>query len=254
VCSRSEILTECLVQIPKLSFIHRGSAFTFEAITKLFFSSYVESNIFQPFPNQPIGEDLKKLSDQGSFPYYAEGLAWFDIVRIFVSEWFEKAGDKSLEDEYAVSFFRALQTATRGQKYQVPPLITKESKIDALAQMIWTVTAYHETVGTVVEYTRLPSFMGFRAVEDPTKTTTDLQSYLIASIVTASTSIRMPMLVGNFENFFGKAGAPAWEIDVWANFQRAIQEQSKKVREADEKRTTEYKSMDPARFECAVSV
>ena len=56
------------------------------------------------------------------------------------------------------------------------------------------------------------------------------------------------------DNFFGKGGAPVWEIEVWAHFQEAIQEQSKKVQADDEKRKTEFKSFDPAIFECAVSV
>ena len=68
----------------------------------------------------------------------------------------------------------------------------------------------------------------------------------------------MPMLVGKYANFFGQGGAPGWEIKVWSNFQEAIQRQGKAVQEADKKRIAdgkpEYKSMDPTRFEVAVSV
>jgi len=233
--------------------VHRATAFTFESLSDLFAAGYKASNIFEPFPKQTIGADLKKLSDRGCFPYYPEALAWYDICRAFVCEWIDKAGDACLEDEWAKKFFEGLEGASKGQKYELR-LDSKDAKIDALAQIIFVVTGYHEIVGTVVDYTRLPSFMGFRATADKSTTSTDLQSFLIASALAASTALRMPMLVGKFENFFGAGGAPTWEIGVWANFQKAIQDQSKKVRTADAKRKTEFKFMDPARFECAVSV
>ena len=163
------------------------------------------------------------------------------------------AGYCCLEDSYAKCFFSGLESATKGQQYELN-LGTREAKLDTLAQMIWCVTGYHEMVGTIVDYTRLPSFMGLRSLEDPSKTSTDLQSFLIFSALTGSTALRMPVLVGKFDNFFGKGGAPEWETRVWTNFQNAIQEQSRKVKAADEKRKTEFKTMDPARFECAVSV
>ena len=68
----------------------------------------------------------------------------------------------------------------------------------------------------------------------------------------------MPELVATYPNFFGKGGAPDWEVRVWSNFQTAIQKQGKAVQAADTKRVAngkpEYKSMDPTRFEVAVSV
>ena len=236
-----------------MSMVHRATAFTFSSIVDLFVAGFQASNIFEPFPAQKISSDLKKMSNEGNFPYYAEGVSWFEIVRSFVSEWFNKAGSYALEDNYAEAFFRKLGDATKGQQYQLS-LDTKDAKIDALAQMIFVVTAYHEIVGTVVDYTRLPSFMGFRATADTSTKSTDLQSFLIASALTASTALRMPMLVGKFKNFFGAGGAPSWEIDVWANFQSAIEKQSQKVRAAAARRKIKFKSMDPALFECAVSV
>lgn len=239
--------------VPELSIIHRASALTVESINKLFLIGYTQSNIFQPFPQQPIGEELKKLSEEGKFPYHSEGVAWFEIVHAFVTEWIDKAGDSSLEDSYAKKFFQGVEAATRGQRYKVHAE-SREAKINSLAQMIWGVTAFHEIVGTIVDYTRLPSFMGLRALEDISKTSTDLQSFVLFSVLTASTAIRMPMLVGKFDKYFGKGGAPSWETEVWANFQAAIQEQSKKVQAADAERTTEFKTFDPAKFECSVSV
>eukprot|EP00978_Attheya_sp_CCMP212_P016932 scaffold44736_cov62-Attheya_sp.AAC.4 len=237
---------------PELSLVHRATAFTFDSLFELFESSYKSCNIFEPFVDQKISEDLKQMSDAGNFPMHSDGVAYYNVVRDFVREWLELAGD-SAKDTYADEFYKELAAATKGMAYELPPLDTDDDRINALSQLIFVVTAYHELVGTVIDYTELPSHMGFRALNDGSLTT-DLQSYLLTLALTASTGLRMPDLMGTFPNFFGKDGAPTWEIDVWSNFQTSLEKQSENVRDANKSRKYEFQHFDPAKMECAVSL
>ena len=115
-----------------------------------------------------------------------------------------------------------------------------DAMVNLLSSFIFTVTAYHELLGTIVDYVLLPSTNGFRLTKkDPSKI--DLQSFLNTSIIGASTSLRMPSLMNKFSNFFGKGGAPEWEIHVWQHFQDRIKNQSKKVKEDGVKGNVEFK-------------
>lgn len=103
-----------------------------------------------------------------------------------------------------------------------------------------------------MDYTLLPSRAGFRLTKkDPSEV--DFQSYLLTNVISASTSVPMPMLMQKFPNFFG-VGGPEWERTVWDSFHSKLVAQSEKVQAADKKRAVEYKYFDPARFECSVSV
>jgi hypothetical protein len=242
----------CFKQLPKLGIINRSTAFTFDSLLKVFESSYKGCNIFQPFTEQSIGPDLKKMSDDGKFPMYADGVAYFNVVREFVREWMETAGD-SVYDNHADNFFQQMKEATKGQAYEMPVCETDEERINVLSQLIFVVTGYHELVGTVIDYVQLPSFMGLRALRDGS-TTTDLQAYLYGMGLAAFTNVRMPDLMHSFTNFFGKDGAPEWEVTVWSNFQKNLKIRSEQVKEANKTRKYPFKTFDPVQLECAVSV
>ena len=80
-------------QIPERSMVHHATAFTYDAILKVFDTGYKLSNIFEPFPERKVGPELKKMCDRGEFPFYTEGSAWFNVVKNFVKEWLKEAGD-----------------------------------------------------------------------------------------------------------------------------------------------------------------
>lgn len=146
-----------------------------------------------------------------------------------------------------------MKASTKGQAYELPGMSEENAMINMLSTIIFTVTAYHELVGHVVDYSVLPSRAGFR-LNRKNPVLIDLQSFLYFEAITASTSRRMPELIGNFDNYFSAGGAPGWERDVWTAFQENLRAQSVKVQEADASRDVEFKYLDPARFECSVSL
>ena len=236
--------------------LHRASAFTETGLSKVFESSVEGSNIFQPFPEQEFGPELQKLADDGKFPYRSEGMEYYKIVEEFVTEWIDNAGIEQVLDEQGKAFYQDIVDSTANQSYQVPAEFNKQNLVNVLSQFIFTVTCYHEMVGTVVEYTEKPSHAGFCVLSSSSNDNyVDLQSYLYGAVLTASTSIRMPQLVDNYENYFSVGeGVPEWERTVWDAFQEQLHVQSRKVQEADKVRRFECKTFDPAQFESSISV
>jgi hypothetical protein len=114
------------------------------------------------------------------------------------------------------------------------------------------VTGYHELIGHVPDYTDFPDKAGFRiAKRDPLQC--DAQSYMIAAVITSSTSLPAPQLVAEFPNFIS-VDAPEWEREVWTTFQEKLQAQSDVVQAREAERDFEFLYFDPSEFECSVSV
>jgi len=239
--------------VPNVSILHRSTGLDYSSAVDMFDMSFKTCDIYEPFSQRTYNPALQKLADKGKFPFITEGSQYYDIVRDFVRSWLEEAGEEAATDKQAADFYKAMKESTKGQKYELPELSSQDAMVNLLTSIIFTVTAYHEMVGHVIDYTELPTRAGFRLTKaDPSSI--DLQSFLGSAIITASTSTKMPQLMSAFSNFFGAGGAPEWEINVWSNFQDCLVEQSKKVQEGDAKREVEFKYFDPAHFECSVSL
>lgn len=171
----------------------------------------------------------------------------------FVRSWITASGEAA-HDQYAMAFYESVRKSSSGQAYEVPVHSSDDDMINLITQAIFTVTAFHELEGNVVDYINLPSRAGFRVLADHVGTNIDCQSWLLGCLIGASTAIRMPSLMRPFKNFFGAGGAPAWETAIWNDFVGDMETQSKNVYDADAKRDVEFKYFDPARFECSVSV
>jgi hypothetical protein len=233
--------------------LHRSTGIEYESLRDVFEMSYKQCKMYQPFTEHELSPEVAKLAEEGKFPYVTEGREYWNIVHKFVSEWIGAAGDAA-EDEQAMAFYKSVQESTKGQAYELPDYTSTEDMIKLITQSIFTVTAHHELVGCVVDYIKQPDRAGFRILKKNNGTDTDTQSWLLASLIGAATSVRMPKLMKPFKKFFGAGDAPAWERDVWNSFIGNLGEQSTKVREADAKRDVEFKYFDPENFECSVSV
>lgn len=232
--------------------LHRALGLEYSGMEEVFDMSHEQCNIYEPFPEHKLAPEVANIASEGKFPYITQGREYWSIIHDFVSEWMTTAGDAA-SDEYAVEFYNKLKESSEGQAYEIPDY-SAENMINLLTQCIFVVTAYHELVGNVVDYVKIPSRTGFRLVEDHVGNEVDVQSWLLGALIGASTSIRMPALMRPFQHFFGAGGAPEWERSVWNKFVAAMEKQSEKCRHEDENRNVEFKYFDPARFECSVSV
>mmetsp|Transcript_7542 Transcript_7542/g.9778 ORF Transcript_7542/g.9778 Transcript_7542/m.9778 type:complete len:611 (+) Transcript_7542:121-1953(+) len=236
--------------VPEFSTLHRATSFTYPALQKVFEEAWKTSNCFEPFCNKKLIPELQALSDEGKFPYFTEGNAYFASVRTFVQKWIDAAGT-SWNDDATQAFYAELQSMNRGQAYEIPDF-SEEAFVDTISQAIFYVTAMHEIVGTIIDYASVPNGAGTRIVEGAVEA--DAQAFLDNLVIVSVTGLKMPKLMTKFENYFAQGGAPEWEKDVWNSFVVEMEKQSKIVKAADEDREVEFKFFDPARFECSISV
>lgn len=239
--------------VNKTAILHRALALEFESMQEVFDMAYTECNIYKPFPDHALAPEIKALCEENKFPYITQGKAYWYIVHKFVSAWITKSGDVA-RDQQAMAFYENMRKSSKGQAYEIPEYTSDSDMINLITQVIFTVTAYHELVGSVVDYIKLPDKAGFRVLEDDDGSMIDIQSWLLGCLIGATTSVRMPQLNRKFDNFFGVGGAPDWERSVWDDFLNDLNEQSKIVQEADTNRNVEFKYFDPERFECSISV
>jgi len=188
--------------VPVNSLLHRGSAFEYESLRKIFCHCIENSNAFQPFPKRNMRPELLEMSNEGKFPYHSEAVEYYEIMEKFVKAWLKEAGDAA-SDDYAKTFYDEMRNSTKDQKYTIPPY-SPENMVDLLTQCFFQVTAYHEIVGTVIDYNNNPTFGGFRLSDGNNTKGADVQSFLIASIITATTGIKVPMLMKGYSNYFGR--------------------------------------------------
>jgi len=239
--------------VPRGGIFHRATGFKYKSMQDIFDAYYSASNIFEPFVDRKVCSAVQQLSDEGKFPYLAEGNAYYEVVHEFVRQWLD-AADYGTADAAAKTFYDAVKEESKGQMYVLPEFTEGGGMlINLLSQMIFVVTAYHEvTGGGVVDYFRLPTRFGFRCTKNATQM--DAQSFLMSTLVAASTSVTMPFLMCDFKNFFGAGGAPRWERDVWNKFLGKLELLSKNVKIADANREIEYKFFDPEMFKCSISM
>lgn len=237
---------------------HRRLGLTFEGMKQAFDFSYDTSNVYEPFVDRKVSPALQALVDEGKFPFVSEGVSYYNIVKRFVTEWISMSGDAA-GDSQALDFYNRMRGSSMGQKYEIPVYTGKESMIDLISQVIFTVTAWHELVGYVRELNAPDKAAVGRVSSGCDQLQVDIQNFILSSVTHASTSLAMPSLMKEFPNYFGHGGAPSWEREVWDKFVEDLKLESADVIAADEERMKdpdrhEFKHMDPERFECSVSV
>lgn len=246
-----------LTLIPENSILHRSTGFEYDSMLAVFDNAFTKSNCWEPFASRNMRQELLDMSSDGKLPYHSEGVEYYNIVETFVREWLQAAGDAA-SDSFAIDFYNEIRKSTDQQQYKIPEYNGIDSMVNLLAQGIFTVTAYHEIIGTVIDYTNDPAFVSFRVREDDENevaaTEGDVQEFITKLQVTAGTGLKVPMLMKPFKGYFGRRGAPRWERKRWADFQKDLRKLSKKIQKSDRKKDVQFLFFDPKRFESSVSV
>jgi len=239
------------ILITERGLLHRFTAFS--KMNQVFDSAKKANNLFQPFPTRYLRPELIKQSSLGKLPFHKEGCEYYVIVEKFVKAWVKESGSM-VTDKYAQDFYNDIKLESIGCKYELPEF-SKSAMIDLLSAGIFGVTAWHELTGNLIDYTNDPFAMGGRVVDGATSS--DVQGFAVALLVTAATGGTVPVLMAKYRNYFGMDGAPQWERLVWDDFQLDLTAQSKCVSDresGDTKRKFEFKLFNPENFEASVSV
>lgn len=245
--------TASIALTPENSLIHRATALSYQGMLDVFDNAFSTSIALKPFTDRIIkNPEVKKLASEGKYPYLSEGREFYEITRTMVKAWLEKAG-KHASDRYAKDFYNGMKESTVGQEHPLPEY-SHDNMVDLVSSVIFGVTAYHELIGHVPDYTDSPFKAGFR-VPRTSPLQVDFQSFLLTAVISAATSLPAPQLLAEFPNYIAKGGAPEWERDIWDVYVKEMGLQSKKVQNDDWKnRDFEFKYFDPSLFECSVSV
>jgi len=237
---------------PKYSMFHRATAMEYDSMVKLIEDGAKRSRVWQPFPEKPSGQRLHKLAKDNKFPYLSDGVALYNKILGFVESWVSHAYTDVCNDDAALAFYGALVAGTAGFSYTLPATMSHSSLCAALAQFMFTVTGFHELVGSVSEYVNPIWGAGLRS--RPESTQNDVQSWAIGTALIATTSLRTPELMSTFPNYFGEAPAPDWEIGFWQEFQRDLGTLADQIDERNKTRRFAFQFFNPRILECAVSV
>jgi hypothetical protein len=83
------------------------TAFEYDSLADLFEAGSKVCDIFEPFKDEKVGPGLQTIIDAGRFPFYTEGMAYYQVVHDFVTEWLARSAEGA-SDVYALAFYEAL--------------------------------------------------------------------------------------------------------------------------------------------------
>jgi len=241
--------------LPEGSIVHHMTAFTYDAIKKIAIAAYKKYDRmglpWRPLPDayEALGPKIRALVEADKLPYMKDGLELFAVYRSYFEAVLaeeEHLCGSPLENADVLKFWAKLREYT-DCPYMLQEL-SKDSLVDVCAQFAFSVSAYHEQVGSIVEYLRTPLHCGFRI--RPNALRVDAQSWIIAACLISMTSIQTPALLSDFPTFF-KDGPVK---DAWIAMQAQLKALEASFDERDAGRPYSVPTCNPKILEVAVSV
>ena len=202
------------------------------------------------------GPNVKKISDEGKFPYVCHSIRLHKCFEEFVEKFIGHTYDSDemvKDDQELQNFAQYLHDQLIGTKFAPPKSYeTKADVIKVLSTFMFNATGMHEYVGTVSEYINHPKKLGFRLREGAT--TIDFQSWLIGMLLFTVTTVPMPKLLSDFNQCYTKP----YEQEEWSKCKDSLKNLSAEFEKEnhDEQLYLEhpFTSFDPKVLECSVNV
>lgn len=194
-------------------------------------------------PDQ-LGPDAVKI-----FPYSTDGMEFAKRVHAFVDDAFATSpGLKGLlGPEYRATTQRWWDAISASYPGGLPAL-TDETLRDLLAQVIVTVTAFHEHVGNVSQYLVNPSLAAGKLW--PNQTIADQQASLQLCVVACITGLPMPKLMEDFTHMMPDDVSAA----SLKRFHESLAEWQKQVDARNAARPQPFISFSPRELSCSISI
>ena len=202
------------------------------------------------------GPNVKKISDEGKFPYACHAIRLHKCFEQFVENFIGHTYDTDemvKDDEELQNFAQYLHEQLIGTMFTPPKCYeTKADVIKVFSTFMFNATGMHEYVGTVSEYINHPKKLAFRLREGAT--TTDFQSWLIGMLLFTVTTVPMPKLLSDFNQCYTKP----YEQEEWSKCKDSLKNLSAEFEKEnhDEELYLEhpFTSFDPKILECSVNV
>ena len=236
--------------VPKGGMFHRTTAFTWPALLDVYNAGVAEYR-FETFPDQLRRKGVHPDSIEDAelvYPYGADGVQYWDCVAAFVQDVFDTS--PAMQE---VLGSRREETAQwwEAQSQLLPgglPQLGQQSLQDYLAHVIFTVTGFHQHVGSVAAYVLDPSLCSGKTYAEAT--ICDVQSSGQLGVVACITGLSMPMLQGNFSHLMPDAGAKEAE----GRFRESLAALQVQIDARNERRQLAHNTFSPRALASSISI
>lgn len=207
--------------VPWGALLHRTSGFEWEAMLRIYKDAPSEYR-FETFPQELRRRGVHPESLAVEYPYATDGLLYWDCIVAFLREAFAASdGLKQVlhaQRDETVRWWEDLRAHLVGGL----PELSEETLIDFLAHTIFSVTAFHNHVGTVTDFVMDPTFTAGKVW--PGATIADKQSTTHLCVVASITGFEMPGLMGDFSHLMPDGGARQ-AVNMWHTRLRQVEEE-----------------------------
>jgi len=227
--------------VPERGLIHRAIGMSYTNFEHMLGQTIPTCDVWKPFPEWIEENDgRREMATSGQYGYYSDGVKLHDMFKELAQAWMDEAFKNGLNecDPELVTFYNSIKETTSGMAYKLGEF-SKTNLVKMLTQYMFVVTAFHELVGTVIDYVIEIDRVSFRA--SPDATTADLQSWLTGVLLGSTTYLKVPRLFHTFPNWFGQGGAPSWERTIWTDWQVKLATIHSEIETANNRRGAKYK-------------
>ena len=239
--------------VPENSFMHRMSSLEYNDGLAKGFQLMADTFKYETFPKFVESKGLSK-NIQAQIPYFTDGIPVWNAFKSFFSKYigFYYQNDDEIESDSDLNDF--WEMVNKGGdfgsviSYGLPKL-SKEALIDYTTHLAFSVTAWHEHVGTLVHY--LVDLKGMNSKIRPGKCEPDVQAFIQILCLIGLSSVKMPMLMSNWKHLLLDHPKPHQFHD---ELMQDLKKISSDVDERNESRPQKTQAFNPKFFETSVSV
>lgn len=238
----------------KRGMLHRATPLTEAGLTALFAWADGESTL------TTLATPMEHRDARGvgslNLPFDVDGVDFFAVVRNYVrsylSLYYTYSQDACGADASVRNFLAAANTIL--PRHDLPNLATAPAGTSCdvlekeLATFIYTVTAYHNHVGTIAADAGDPCFSGTSWVEGES-CALPRTSFTQASIM-ATTGVEQPKLLDDYSHLFLDDNAKA----AWASFTAELHTFDTIIKSRNSQRSRPFRSFEPEMLEVSVGV
>lgn len=233
--------------VPWGALLHRTSGFEWDAMLRIYKDAPSEYR-FETFPQELRRRGVHPESLATPYPYAEDGLLYWDCILAFVQDAFASSDALKQVLGAAREETQRWWDDLRAHLVGGLPELSLESLTEFLAHTIFTVTAFHNHVGTVADFVMDPTFTAGKVW--PGATIADKQSTTHLCVVASITGFEMPRLMGDFSHLMpdGKAREA---VNSWHSRLRQVEEE---ITGRNAKRGQPLLSFLPSRMAISVAI
>lgn len=258
-CTINYMAMQTLIPIHGIPF--KGFAISAGSWNNLYYDLIAEFK-YETFPEFLNAKELSK-EELLELPIAEDGLDLWAIIIKFVTTYIDLfyPDDKSIVSDVELNnYWDAFHHVYTNK----PILKTKEDLIKHLAHCIFSVTAHHSFIGGIIEYLVHPSFLAPRI--GLSKTTADLQSFVLGLTLMCLTSKNQPSIINSWEHIHShlkKSGNNETlhksVIDSLSTFNKDLKQLSETIDKRNVDRSVnpnkkKFEAYYPYYLECSISL